>query len=173
VTLIDSSPTSNQGFGLNGYLDLAAPASNPQQILPTLFYWNFPLSKPHADLVASIPVFSPEVFDSFFSASGVTVDPSLGAIGLGALDCLGVQASGVTFAMTSGAGADTKLFYLMNASPEPVGPTDGTGVAIFVNVPVGRVTITATPVALGRPTSSASVYVRAGGITEVNMSPTP
>jgi hypothetical protein len=175
VTLIDSSPTTSNGqnYGLDGYLDLAPPATSPQEILPTLVYWNFPLSEPDADLVTKIPVFMPGELDAISNAAGVTRDPSLGIIGLVALDCLGVMAPGVTFALTSGGGADTKIVYILTQGADQLGPTDDNGAALFVNVPAGPVTVTATPIALGRVSSRASVFVRAGEITEVNMSPTP
>jgi len=43
----------------------------------------------------------------------------------------------------------------------------------FVKVPPGMVTLTATPRATSKPSSRATVYVRAGTITYVNLHPTP
>jgi hypothetical protein len=175
VTLLDSSPTSlnGQNFGLDGYLDLSTPGVDPPPLIPTLVFWNFPLSEPQANLNTAIPVFSASELDLVLSTGGVTVDTQRGIVGVVALDCLGVQAPGVTFTMTSGADAETQIVYAVQQGVNQVGPTGDNGTAFFANVPAGPVTITATPVALGQVSSNAHVYVRAGGLTEVAMLPTP
>jgi hypothetical protein len=43
----------------------------------------------------------------------------------------------------------------------------------FVDVPPGTVTPTATPRAIGKPSSHATVLVRAGTLTFANLYPTP
>jgi hypothetical protein len=178
VTLLDSSPTSanGQNFGLDGYLDLSEPAVIPPPLIPTLVFWNFPLSEPQANFYTPIVVVSASELDLFLSLSvpdgGVMVDTQLGIVGVTALDCLGVQAPDVTFTMTSGAGPDTRTVYVLD-QPSQVGPTGTEGTAFFFNVPAGPVTITATPVVLGQVSSVAHVYVRDGALTEVAMLPTP
>ena len=51
--------------------------------------------------------------------------------------------------------------------------TDATAVATFFNVPPGTVTVTATPLALGKPSAHASILVRAGYETVMMLHPTP
>ena len=49
--------------------------------------------------------------------------------------------------------------------------TDGSGLGGFVNVPPGAVTVTATPIALGKPSSKRTVLVRAGTFTGFYLLP--
>jgi hypothetical protein len=53
------------------------------------------------------------------------------------------------------------------------GATPQNGQATFLNVPPGLVTLTATPLALGKPSSVEVVNVVAGTFTGVYMVPTP
>ena len=53
----------------------------------------------------------------------------------------------------------------------PTSTTDQTGIVLFANVPTGPLTLTATPIALGRPSSQVNVVVQAGITTVVQMFP--
>jgi hypothetical protein len=69
-------------------------------------------------------------------------------------------------------------FYFHDGSPSTTATeTDGApgyGIAGgFTNVPAGMVTLIATPRAVGKPSSHATVLVRAGAITFANLNPTP
>jgi hypothetical protein len=83
-------------------------------------------------------------------------------------DCDNIPSPGVTLSI-SPADPDTKYLYFRGGSlTATVSQTDSTGVVLIGNVPVdaGTVTVTATPVALGRPSSVVQGFVRAGTITE-------
>jgi len=43
----------------------------------------------------------------------------------------------------------------------------------FYNVPLGTIVLTATPIALGKVSSTAAVTVKPGALTVVEMLPTP
>jgi hypothetical protein len=85
----------------------------------------------------------------------------------------GGPASGVRIATNSGDPA-IRLYY--NDSPTdtetkaegPVVPSAG-----FYNVPLGTIVLTATPIALGKVSSTAAVTVKPGALTVVEMLPTP
>jgi hypothetical protein len=65
----------------------------------------------------------------------------------------------------------TRVVYEKGGVPDPTATqTDSTGTAVIVNVPVSdQVTITATPVALGRPSSIVSVITRPGTDTYIQL----
>jgi hypothetical protein len=52
-------------------------------------------------------------------------------------------------------------------------PTRLDAIVAFFNVPPGLVTLTATPMVLGKPAGQVTVSVAAGTITEPSMFPTP
>jgi hypothetical protein len=167
VQLVDDTGSPNGGpYGLNGLLSVSSPA-----LVPTLIYWGFPLSELHGLFGTPLPVFSPTDLQGL-ALLGVTVDPTRGHVALIATDCLGNQASGVTFSAT-GIDASTVLRYAAGNSLSATGPTDYHGAAFFFNVPAGPVDIQATPASLGSVSGRQSVVVQAGWITEVSIAPSP
>lgn len=162
----DTAVVNGQANGLLGYLELSSP-----NLYPTIIYWGFPLSEPEGVLATPLPVFStfewPFVPESY---PGVIADPARGHIAIVTVDCLGNQAAGVTFS-ANGIDAATQLLYVAGETLNAVGPTDGKGVAFFVNVPLGSIDIAATPVRLGRVSGHISVFVRPGTLTQVSLAP--
>jgi hypothetical protein len=96
-------------------------------------------------------------------------DPSLGALYVAPADCLGSIAPAVRLTANdagtplygNGKGSNT------NVASESAGP------AFFLNLPEGPVQVTATPLALGDASATATVYVHAGAFTEFGLPPTP
>jgi hypothetical protein len=165
VKLVDDSSTID-GIALDGYLEVSSP-----NVYPTIIQWGFPLSEPEGILSTPIPVFSSSELSELLSAAG-SIDPAQGMIAVAAVDCLGDNSPGVRFS-AGGLGPDSVLVYL-NQPPTLTGPTDERGAAIFSNVPApGPYDVSATPDALGRPSSLQHVGVRAGWLTAVLMMPTP
>jgi hypothetical protein len=173
VTLTDAT-LNGQSFGLDGYLALSAPS-----LYPTLVYWGFPLSQVHGSIADPIPVFSVSdwsVLGTLLSSNVATLDPARGAVIGAVLDCFGTLAPGTAVALSGPDTSGAMPVYFRSDFTLVGGPgalTDTTGVAIFVNVPPGIVDVIATPVSIGRPSSRVSVLVKAGTVTEVNLSPTP
>jgi hypothetical protein len=110
------------------------------------------------------------------------LDPSRALISMRVYDCLGTPAVGVQVASDT-HDPQTSIWYSgMNtttpASAANSNVTNNSGLAIFFGVPAPdaggvNVTLTATPVGLGKHSSEESVSVQAGVITTVEMTPTP
>jgi hypothetical protein len=175
--LVDATPNA-QHLGLDGYLQISR-----SDLLPTLFYWGFPLVAKDGLFSDPISVFS--VADWAQLWNGVaTPDPTLGAIGMIALDCFGQPAPGITFSLSNAdAGAPTlsnadagapALYYMSGQSlvSQPNAITDVSGIALFIDVPPGPLDVLATPAAVGAASSRVHVHAVAGALTEVVLEPT-
>jgi len=150
-------------LGLNGFVRVSSP-----NIVTTDQYWGFPLVE--AQLVFDLSeVVTPTEFQAFWEAAKVTTDPSLGFVSVLVFDCRFQPAPGVNIILSSSnmqtQGVSTTFM--------PTSTTDQTGLVLFANVPTGPLTLTATPDALGRPSSQVNIIVQAGIITTVQMFPTP
>jgi hypothetical protein len=154
------NPTqATTGLGINGYLQLSLPG-----YVPELLFWGFPLSE--ATEYNNWRFVTPVVEQELEQAAGVMQDPTRGLIEARVWDCrLNIAPGVVVTADVSDAGVSE--FYGLPGTSKP--PTDTTGLVFFDNVPAGSVTLTATPVAIGRPSSQATVLVRAGWVTDVEM----
>ncbi len=109
-------------------------------------------------------------------AAGFNADLSLGVVSVVAYDCEFYGASGVQLELTSESsdGGAMQPHYQNNGQLDPTATsTDTSGVALFVDVPAGRATVTATPKGLASPSSVVTLNVRAGAITGVFAPPTP
>jgi hypothetical protein len=147
-------------------------ARTPQpRAYPSLVFWGFPLSEPtfrfHPAVFTTDDI--NEVSDAL-ALAGVTADPSDALVAMSAYDCWGTQSPGVTFSLSTDAGA--QIVYLDDGTFSLAGPTDTTGSAAAVNVPPGTLTITARPAALGgRASSVVPVTAQAGAVTFVLLLP--
>jgi hypothetical protein len=178
VTVIGAARDEDHpGLGLTGYLDVSGSAVGDSPIVPALVYWGFPTVEENAVILPMIPLVSDAEAALIYGSAGVTRDPQRGTVGIGVLDCYGIQASGVTLTAT-GVDDSTQLIYLHDTAAAGSslfgdGPTQSTGAALFLNVPPGTVTVTATPDVIGRAAGSISVTVRPGSYTVAGLSPTP
>ena len=154
-------PSNVGGSGPTGYLLI-----NGAGLIPELAFWGFPLSE--ARLTDQIGTLT----QTKASASqltlllGVPVDLQQHAlVTVGVNDCENISARGVTFSIVP-ADLDTQVFYVtatgFSSADSGTGPQ---GLALFVNVPVGTVKVTASPGALGRPSSVVQGFTRAGAVT--------
>jgi len=166
LTLTISSGSTG---GPTGYLAITAPTLTPE-----LFYWGYPLSEP--TLGEGIPVLSTNDTQSLVQlgeSDGIPVDLQTHAfVGLGVLDCMHALAPDVKISISPmDPDGGTRVVYEKGGVPDPTATqTDSTGTAVIVNVPVSdQVTITATPVALGRPSSIVSVITRPGTDTYIQL----
>jgi hypothetical protein len=165
--MLYSSPTISTIWGFGGY-----PQTQKNFVAPT---------------VNQTVVYTPTEVSAALGAVGVTQDASRGEIAIRVLDCMGVLAPGVQVSLDK-TDSQTLVLYngLTAAAPatESTGPdagaTNRTGTAWFFNVPLAAVdssyeyvTVTATPIGLGRPSSRNGVPIHAGVDTEVGMLPTP
>jgi hypothetical protein len=166
LTLTISSGSTS---GPTGYLAITAPTLTPE-----LFYWGYPLSEP--TLAEGIPVLSTsdtQAVVQLGESDGIPVDLRTHAfVGLGVLDCMHVLAPEVGISISPmDPDGGTRVVYFKGGFPSKTATqTDSSGTAVIVNVPVSdQVTITATPVALGRPSSIVSVITRPGTDTYIQL----
>jgi hypothetical protein len=152
----------NNSLGTTGYFKTTAPG-----YAPAFSFLGQPLSE--GTLTAS-PGDSPYMLT--LSQFG---DPTVGSVYALVGDCFTAAAPGVKVTTDNPNLGDAN--YYIGGPNEKGMPgeqsTDSSGVAVFSNVPEGPLTLTATPVALGHPSSTMSIYVHAGATTEVGLAPTP
>jgi hypothetical protein len=154
---------------LLGYLDISSPT-----IVPLLAFDVFPISEPR--FTFSIATLPPSDVALLAASLGVTLDPSLGAVFVLAVDCRIGLAPGVQFSLAP-AGPSTvgPFYYVGGAYSVDAGATDTSGVAAFFNVPVSpaMLELTVTPQALGRASGKMTLFARDGGESELVAVPTP
>jgi hypothetical protein len=151
----------------SGYVELTSPT------VKNLFHWGYPVTQPVAPIALPLlPLPSIATIQGFYSTGGLTQDPSRGTIGIYVTDCSDSPAPGVTLAtdpkdqLASGPlYGTTGLLGATGRSPD--------NIVGFFNVPAGRVTLIATPLALNKVSSRLVVTVRPGYFTQVILRPTP
>jgi hypothetical protein len=137
---------------------------------PALYFPGYPVTEPVA------PISNPYVFLTPTSHTPVGWDPNLGLLDAVAYDCLGTTGPGVAVTIDVDAGAVPFCIESAQTLKTGVNVTAATGASYgcgYMNVPPGLVTVTATPLALGRPSSRMTVVVEAGTITTVFLYPMP
>jgi hypothetical protein len=165
VTLaLRNQPESTFGFG--GYFDLVTADGFHE-----LYFVSAPLTLSHATV--RWDALSLVGFDDLASQAEVTLDPTRGHVAVEANDCLLAPASGVAFTAT-GTDSATQLFYYSDGMLlGDVAGTDITGLAFFLDVPIGSVTVQAIPAALGKVSSTVTAFTRPGALSVVTALPTP
>ncbi len=161
----------NRSQAPNGFLEISSPS---MAIVPLLHYWSFPFSEQNAGFYLPVFVFAPTSIDTVMRSLGIQNDPTRGHLLIHAYDCDFRGAFDVVFDFAPGRDASSQSYYTDLANFSTTATATGqSGYGGFVNVPPGKVTVTATPKSLGRPSTSVSVFVRAGAFTFVEALPTP
>ncbi len=164
VPLSFPNASLTSAYGVNGYLQIDPGDAG---IAPYLYFWGFPLSE--TDWLRAYFAFeSPADLQNGAQLIGQSLDPNKGSVIAVVSDCLGYTSADVSVTL-SGEDAGN----VVGINPEGAPVTDSTGIVIFLNVSPGLTELTATPSALGKPSSKVSAYVRAGTVTGVLMYPTP
>jgi hypothetical protein len=171
LATIDLPPLGGAIYGFDGYLEIAPTAAAPD-VMPYLFFMPAPLSEPNAKLFAG--VYTRPELENMVSAVGASLDPARGHVHVVARDCFLNSTSG---AAVAAAGTDAKTLerYLSNnLLSASATATDKSGTALFLNAPTTQpIEVTILPRATGHVSSRASVFVRAGAVSLVDLSPTP
>jgi hypothetical protein len=154
--------------GFIGHLEIKAPGDGgADSFEPVLYYLAYRLSAPASTLQANLFTYS--FFDSELSLAGTTIDPDAGTAVVAAYDCSLDLAPNVAF---QASGTNAKFLYLagtlFSASATETGSN---GFAVLPNVTPGAITLSATPTAVGRASSSVPVEVRKGWISFVGLFP--
>jgi hypothetical protein len=162
---------SGNAPGPTGYLQFLGPSLS---LVPYYYYWGFPLSQ--SQVYGARGLFTTTDLEGVYQATGVTQQPSLGVVIVSVFDCQSQYASGVVVTLDStdvDAGAIPSCWGEGAVMSQMTTTTDYTGAIGCENVPTGAIQLTATPIALGKPSSTVTAYVRAGAVTGVLLYPTP
>lgn len=152
-------------------VQVTSPAT-PPSIVPTFAYWDFPVTEPvvvvtpTTALSLDVQVLTPAAYAQYQTLNGVIPDGGRGQVAAVIHDCIGSPAPGVQIAI-NGSPAGVSVLSATDAG------TPSGGLIVFDNVPPGSITLTATPVGLGRVAAQVTLTVAAGTLTEVAMFPTP
>jgi hypothetical protein len=148
--------------------------------MPSYWYWGFPLSQSRvvtgfissgSSIQRGIAIDTMTEYQSLKQEIAMHLDGGLSDTPLGVYveDCLHVPAAGVQIALSP---ADPQTVPLTSLVPS-VPVTDSSGFLLFVNVPSGSLTVTATPVSIGKLSGKVTATIRDGGPTTVVIGPTP
>ena len=166
AVLTFANPVDAEGLGLNGFLQVSSPDGG---YVPTLVYWDFPLSESTAGV--SWEFARPSESQGLATAVGVVQDPQRGQIDVAASDCSWGYAPRAIVAIDISDAGVTEVYG--TSGDRTLTSTDQSGLAFFFNVPASsHVRVTETPVGMERPASAAEVQVRAGWLTGIWMWPT-
>lgn len=164
-------PTSFQTFNpVGGYVQVTSPST-----VPYLYFWVFPLTQPRLRLIDSSYdqyaelVMTPDAQQALWAPAVPMLDSTRGTVVVPVADCEGAAAPGVTVAYDS---TDPAIVETDGVHPTATA-TGASGFVALANVPVGRLTLTAIPLSLGKMSSQVTVDVRAATQTTVTMRPTP
>jgi hypothetical protein len=159
-----------------GYLKLISPTT-----VDSYNYWGFPLT--HARYVfgpgrsgaakSGISIFTTDALamlgQPIAAVDAGTADPNRGTVAVVVEDCLAAVAAGVEVTLST---ADSKTIAFSVGGSPTVPVTDSSGALVFINVPLGPLTVTAIPRVLGKPSGKVDASARLG-FTLVNLRPTP
>jgi hypothetical protein len=164
--------TGGSGNYFNGYVDFSDGG-----IVPTLFYWSFPISQNLAILNGQFDQIPTVASQNIGQILPVAWDASAtGIVAFTALDCYQVAAAGVAFTISPAASPNSAFYQGENTTSVVPGLTATTsaGFGYFVNVPAPSVaTLTATVPPSTTPIGQYGVLVRPGTATFVLALPTP
>ena len=114
------------------------------------------------------------VFESLLIQAGVTRDFARGHIAVTALDCAGHPAAGVTLAIDAGDASTVLLYSDAGALTQGLAATDGTGFALFANVPLPAGNLaTVTASRNGTTIATFAVAMDGDSVTSLFLPPTP
>jgi hypothetical protein len=148
-----------------------ADAGGSDRWIPSLLYFNPPLVR---DITyGQIPLFSGDDLSILAASQGNTIDPTLGTVFIGALDCSGKPAAGVTWVPSSVVAGTKRFFYIDGLPKESANATNETGFGGLINAPTGTLTVTGSILATGKPIGSATVLVRSGYSSYTYLAPSP
>jgi hypothetical protein len=152
----------------SGYLSVSG-----QGLYPLLAFWGFPLSEPAYSY--SNGIFSQTEATNLASGiaqqTGISIDAVAHAVILAnVVDCQSNGAPGVTLSLEP-PDSGAELLYIRSGEFTQTGPSDTSGQGVFVNVPPGVFTVTATPAGLGRASSVLPVKTVKATETVVTLVP--
>jgi len=155
-----------------GAVDLDAAGDVSSFYIPSRNYYGSPLPLT-TDTVDTLAL------GTFGALAAVTstynlgsVDPSLGMVFVTTVNCAAQNIAGVSVSIDL-TGPTTVSFYFVNGLPVTTATqTDSSGLAGFVNVPVGARVLTTKVASTGQPLGAVSLFVLPSTISNANVGPT-
>jgi hypothetical protein len=152
----------DQGF--SGYALFTGP-----DIMPGLYFFNPPLTG--SSEVPPIQLLRASLIGPLTQQIGSSIDFERGIVLVGAFDCEGEPAAGVSLA-TDDPSVHHELFYSVDGLPQSTAmATDTSGYAGLINVPPGKLAITGRLEPSRRVLGTINLIVRRGSITYSRMVP--
>jgi hypothetical protein len=153
--------------GFDGFVEVTGGG-----VKSTLVFFSTPLTAASPP-ASALFVLGAQTVNSLAALMGVTPDPARGIAGVQVNDCDRNPAAGAQVTVDT-ADADTKSTYFANGLPNKnATATDASGLAGFVNVPVGPMVVDAKLAASATHVATYSAFVRADWMTNVILGPTP
>ncbi len=138
-------------------------------IAPSLVFFNPPLTDDTTYI--TVIMLSPDTLATLAKANGDTVDPTLGAVFMEAVDCSFHAAKDVAVSLDSTTML-TRGFYFTGSIPSlTASATDLTGYAGFINTPTGARTVTGVLKPSQKFIGKTSVFARPGHISYTTLAP--
>jgi hypothetical protein len=153
--------------GFDGYLEMTSFTT-----VPSYLYIVEPLVESRAHPIA-VQLLTPATVGLLTAMAGIAADPERGTLVVLARDCSKTAAPGLSFTAEP-TDAKVSFFYVSSGLPTHAKQTtDDTGSGGFVNLSPGVVEVRAALTKSAVPVSKVSVTMRAGGVTYVDLPPTP
>ncbi|MBI4954838.1 MAG: hypothetical protein HY908_22645 [Myxococcales bacterium] len=112
-------------------------------------------------------------YDAYLSQAGLTRDPARAQVAVTVLDCHRQPGNEIALAVDTADGSTVLGYDLGGALDTAATATGVSGFAVFVNLPVGPATITASIAATGEPVAEYVVTTRANFVSSLFLPPTP
>lgn len=161
--------------GFDGYAEVVSTttlddAGTPTFVPALVFFNPPPIEDTRHDLTM---MFSPIALAVLAASQGNTIDPTLGSLFSGAIDCKGKLSAGVSWEPDRTADATRRFYYVGGLPSEAAVATDSTGYGGLINLPTGTIILHAKLQETGQAIGSVSVFIRKGCITQVDLGPSP
>ncbi len=159
-------PQQLGGGGFDGYYRLWSPDGG---VVPELLYISYPIRE--ATFLFTDSVVEPLTLQGLLSNLHVTQAPGNGYVGVIAYDCANTLAPNVQISTDAPGDAGVQVFYQQQGQFSAGLTTDPSGLAVLTNVPVGTITVMATPAGFTAPVGHLPVNVEQGKLTIVALAP--
>jgi hypothetical protein len=150
--------------GFDGYVELTPPGH-----MKAIYFFNPPVA---GDREIALPVVRAEDLGLFAGLAGHPPIPGRGHVMLGAYDCRGDAAEGITLSSVD-ADDRTSSFYLIKKVPSiTASATDSSGRGGIINLRAGSISVSGV-LSDGRPIGTVGLFVRPDQITYTTLLPAP
>jgi hypothetical protein len=151
--------------GFDGYVEVKA-----RERMQGIYFFYPPVAGDRT--IPNVPLIKESELFAFANAAGKPITAGRGHVMLGAYDCLGRPAEGVSLSSEDG-DSQTTAFYSVKKLPSLTATgTDGSGRGGIINLRAGTVTVTGR-IPDGRIIGTVSLFIRSSSITYTSLFPGP